>query len=114
MPNREISTNSLIKMKLLTWFSGYTLVNRTETPIPGPSGSTKYATEWRLTKPEDATPESPAPETGEGPPAQADAAAEDHGDHVCPVNPEVHHAGPGKCPKCGAPLRVAEADPEPS
>jgi YHS domain-containing protein len=160
MSDESLSTSSVIKMKLLTWFSGYTVVSRTQTPISGRFGSSKYVTEWCLAKPAATEPQPHAAETsvtdpvcgttvdaetarwrfthedreylfcgedclekfstdpegtlsGEKGQAQVEAAVEDGTEHICPVNPKVQQAGPGSCPKCGAPLEAKEADSEP-
>lgn len=46
--------------------------------------------------------------------AAAEAAANATREHVCPMNPKVHQIGPGMCPKCGTPFRVAKSGSEPS
>ncbi len=133
MSDESVSTSSFIKMKLLTWFSGYAVVSRTQKPVSGSSGSGKQVTEWCLAKPSTTGPQSHAAEAsvahaaatsvtdpasadpqdiffGEVGQAQVEAAAEDEVDHICPVNQEVQKTGPGSCPKCGAPLQQKEAD----
>jgi len=133
MSDESVSTSSVIKMKLLTWFSGYTVVSRTQKPKSGSSDSSKLVTEWCLAKPSTTEPQLHAAETsvasaaatsvtdpvsadprgilsGEVGQAQVEAAAEDEVDHICPVNQEVQKTGPGSCPKCGAPLQQKEAE----
>lgn len=51
--------------------------------------------------------------SSEAPRAQAEAAAEDRREHICPMNPRIHQIGPGICPKCGTPLKAAKVDSEP-
>ena len=128
MSDESVSTSSFVKMKLLTWFSGYSVVSRTQKPKSGSSGSSEYVTEWCLAKSSTTRPQSHAAEasvahaaatsvtdpvsadpqgilSGEMGQAQLEAAVEVEVDHVCPVNQEVQKAGPGSCPKCGAPLQ---------
>lgn len=50
MPNQVLSTSSLIRMKLLIWFSEYTLISRRRTPMYERFGSVRYKTVWRLGK----------------------------------------------------------------
>jgi len=50
VPNKVVLTKSPIKMRLLTWFYGYKLVNTRRTPRLSNIGAIKYSTEWRLAK----------------------------------------------------------------
>lgn len=111
MSDESISTTSVIKMKLLTWFSGYSVVSRTQTPISGLFGSNKHATEWCLAKSATTKPHSHAAETSVTDPV-CGTTGEDGIEYVCPVNPDVEQTGPGDCPNCGAPLEAQEADSE--
>lgn len=40
-------------------------------------------------------------------PPTATAAVEDTRDYTCPMHHDVHHQGPGSCPKCGMVLKLA-------
>ena len=50
MPNQVLSTSSVIRMKLLIWFSEYTLISRRRTPSYERFGYVRYKTVWRLGK----------------------------------------------------------------
>ncbi|MEW5975737.1 MAG: heavy metal translocating P-type ATPase [Acidobacteriota bacterium] len=50
----------------------------------------------------------PAASKGQRPPAPAGLASSDH---TCPMHPEIHHAGPGACPKCGMALEPTTLAP---
>lgn len=50
MPNQAISTNSVIKMKWLTWFAGYTLISQKRSQEFTRFGSVRHETVWRLNK----------------------------------------------------------------
>jgi len=116
MSDESLSTTSVIKMKLLTWFSGYTVVSRTKTASSGLFGSSKHVTEWCLAKPATTEPHSHAAETSVTDPVcgtSVDAAPEDGIEYVCPMNPKVEQTGPGNCRNCGAPLKAQEAYSEP-
>jgi len=40
-------------------------------------------------------------------PLQPETKAEQQGEYICPMDPEVHQTGPGSCPKCGMALEPA-------
>jgi hypothetical protein len=122
MSDESVSTSSFIKMKLLTWFSGYTVVSRTDTPLAELVGSSKNATEWRLAKLATTEPRPQAAETSVTAPVcettdpedTLSAVADRAGvEYICPVSAEVYEEGPGNCPTCSAPLQVRDADSEP-
>ena len=41
------------------------------------------------------------------PPTEQSKGDDAKADYTCPMHPEVHHAGPGSCPKCGMALEPA-------
>ena len=51
MSDQEIFITSLIKMKYLTWFTRYKLIDTRRTPEYSTFGAIKYKTAWRLAKP---------------------------------------------------------------
>lgn len=51
MSDQEIYITSLIKMKYLTWFTRYKLIDTRRTPEYSTFGAIKYKTAWRLAKP---------------------------------------------------------------
>lgn len=110
MSEQLVSTGSFVKMKLLTWFRGYTVVSRTDTPLAELVGSNKSATEWRLAK--RAIADALAAETGETDPVHgARGEAEPTSvEYICPVDDDVVADQPGSCPVCSTPLEVREAD----
>jgi len=122
MSDESVSTSSFITMKLLTWFSGYRVVSRIDTPLSELVGSNKNPTEWRLAKRGASEPRAQAAETRVTEPicgttdpegtlsGEADGAGVEY---ICPVNDEVHQEGPGNCPTCNTPLEVRDADSEP-
>lgn len=50
MWNREVYTKSRIKMRLLTWFGGYVLIDRRLKPISARFRSMRYTKVWHLGK----------------------------------------------------------------
>ncbi len=69
------------------------------------AGAASEAPPLRTASPLESPPETPAlPKSHARPEGPTPSLAPMGGDYTCPMHPEVHSAGPGKCPKCGMAL----------
>ena len=112
MSDQLVSTGSFVKMMLLTWFCGYRVVSRRDTPLIELVDSNKDATEWRLAK--RAIAKALAARRREtdsvgGTNGEADPTGVEY---ICPMDDDLVSDRPGDCPVCSTPLEVREADSE--